>query len=212
MSDLPTLATLQSWMQNVDRQLRDLAIGNPLDRGSVQDAAGNNVLISSLAFGQVADLWPGVGVMDVPGALNSTGPGWTYTAKPTVTVLVRGGRLRVDWSALLALLGGGAPTTTAAQFAAAWVYSYRLMYLGPENARGSVNQQVVGPDYYRALSIRDMSGSGTYLQAANWAMHTDLTPGWYQVQPAWLFSYTSQPVGTPPHAYADNPRIAATPY
>lgn len=214
MSDTPVPAGLADWMAGVERQLRDLATGNPLDRGSVTDAAGNAVPLSSLAFGQVADIWSGVGVVDAaaqPGQ-TSTDPGtgvtpWTYMdPHPVVTVLVRGGRLRVDWSAQMAFAGG----STAAN--PSLVYSYRVLYTGPPDKPGSVSVQVIDPDYYRGLVLRDPSFSGNYfyLQAGNWAMHTGLAPGWYRVQGAWRMTYAASQVG--PHGYIDNPRIAATPF
>jgi hypothetical protein len=207
--------SLEARFAALEAQVRSLRATNLTDLASVVDASGHPVPLSSLAFGQVADIWAGVGVMNVSGVLNqasgaNTDPAaWTYTDRPTVTVLVRGGRLRVDWSALIALNGGN-PSTS---FAASWAYSYRVTYTGPQDSPGSVSTIVAQPDYYRAIMVRDTSptGTGSYVEMGNWAMHTGLAPGWYAVQAAWRLQFASAASGSPPQAFADNPRIAATP-
>lgn len=208
-------STLEGRIAQLEAQVRSLMATNWTDRASVVDASGAAVPLSNLAFGQVADIWSGVGVMNVLGVLNTAaGPytnpaSWTYT-NPTVTVLVRGGRLRVDWSALVALNGGNPQSP----FSAFWVYSYRVIYTGPEGAPNTVNTTAINPDYYRGILLRDTSatGTGVYSECGNWAMHTGLAPGWYRVQAAWLLGFNSVSSGSPPQGFADNPRIAATPY
>jgi hypothetical protein len=202
-------SSLEGRVAQLESTVRSLMASNWTDRASVVDAAGNAVQLSSLAFGQVADLWSGIGVMNVSGVLNQSTPPWIYPGHPSVTVLVRGGRLRVDWSALMALNGGN----PAAPFAASWAYSYRVVYTGPEGAPGTVSTQVVDPDYYRAIMVRDTSatGTGVYVEAANWALHTGLTPGWYKVEGAWRLGYSAASSGSTPQGFTDNPRIAATP-
>jgi hypothetical protein len=206
--------TLEERIRQLEAAVRSLRATNLTDRASVVDAAGNAVPLSGLAFGQVSALWAGIGVMNVSGVLGQartalTQAHWTVTDNPAVTVLIRGGRLRVDWSAMLALNGGN----PSANFNAYWLYSYRVTYTGPEGAPGTVSTVIVNPDYYRSLLVRDMTatGTGAYLQAGNWAMHTDLTPGWYRVQAAWILGYANAASGSPPQGFADNPRIAATP-
>lgn len=205
---------LEGRIAALEGQVRSLMATNWTDRASVVDANGNAVPLSGLAFGQVADLWPGVGVVDMsPTAGTASGSvtdpnQWTYmNPHPVVTVLVRGGRMRVDWSAQMAFLGG---TAAANPYLA---YSYRVIYTGPQNAPDTASVVVVQPDYYRALLLRDPSFSGNfaYLQAGNWAMHSGLTPGWYRVQGAWFLNYAAT-AGAQPHGYIDNPRIAATPF
>lgn len=193
----------------LEAQVRSLMATNWTDRASVVDAAGNAVPLSGLAFGQVADLWSGVGVMNVSGVLNTSGGPWIYPGHPTVTVLVKGGRLRVDWSALMALNGGNPQQP----FSSYWVYSYRGTYLGPETAQGTVNTVVINPDYYRGIAIRDTSatGTGVYHEGGNWAMHTGLTPGWYKIEGAWQLGWSSASSGSTPQGFCDNPRIAAQP-
>jgi hypothetical protein len=49
--ELPAPGTLEKWMLDVERALRDLATGNALNKGSVQKATGEYVALSALAFG-----------------------------------------------------------------------------------------------------------------------------------------------------------------
>jgi hypothetical protein len=49
--ELPAPGTLERWMLDVERQLRDLATGNALNQGAVQKATGEYVPLSALAFG-----------------------------------------------------------------------------------------------------------------------------------------------------------------
>lgn len=207
--------SLEQRIVDLESAVRSLRATNLTDLASVVDASGNPVPLSSLAFGQVAAILSGVGVAQVIGAYN-TAPGaasaapasaWVYPGNPNVEVLVKGGRLRVDWSALIALLGGNATAT------ASWSYSYAVDYIGPVNARGTVVQRVVDPSYYRAIIARDTALTGMYLECGNWFMHTGLAPGWYRISAAWLLAYGAYASGAgDPHGYGDNPRIAATPF
>lgn len=200
--------SLEQRVLDLESQVRALRATNLTDLASVVDASGAPVPLSSLAFGQVSSILSGVGVATSAGiagtAVGTGSTAWTI-ADPTVEVLVRGGRLRVDWAALIAILGGSAAA------AASWSYSYAVDFIGAEGARGTVSTRVINPSYYRAIMARDQAVVGQYVEAGNWFMHTGLAPGWYRVRAAWLLAYSST-AGTQPQGFGDNPRIAATPF
>lgn len=208
---LPPDQSTEGILTELIAQVRALRASNPLDLASVTDAAGNTVPLSGLAFGEVATIWAGVGVVSItnPGASPvdaKTAPpsAWTQPSPGLqLDVLVQGGRLRVDWAALLALAG-------AAGAGATIVMSYSLDYLGPATARGSVNTRVADPDYYRGIQIRDNPAAANTGQQGTWFMHTGLTPGWYRVWAAWILGTGS--VANPSTGSCDNPRIGATPF
>lgn len=212
--------SLEQRIADLESAVRSLRATNLTDLASVVDASGNPVPLSGLAFGQVAAIWAGVGVVHIDAAPSFTADGKTASPVPTATptpgawyqpspglqldVLVRGGRLRIDWAALLAMVGGNGN--------AYGVMSYSLDYLGDVNTHGTVPlSRPVPLDYYRAIQIRDNAAQGATVQSGNWYMHTGLTPGWYRVRAGWFHGYTSTATIVP-HIDCDNPRIAATPF
>lgn len=198
MSGEPDLASLTSWLQRLERDVRNLATGNPLNKGSVQDAAGNWVPMSSLAFGQVIATKPGVGAVSIEGPVNTAGSSpWTYPGL-NVSVLVQGGRMRVDWASLLAVGGGGVGTRM--------VMSYSVQYTGPPEEPGTVTQIIASPDYYRSILLMGGASVAAY---GSFYLHENLQPGWYTVQAAFRLFYDSQT--NVPAGSADTPRIGATP-
>lgn len=207
---LPPDTSTEGRILELERQVADLR-----QTGSrIYDPATDQfVSVSSLAFGQVADLWDLIGAADILGVAGATvgtqtdPANWTfYPRGPSVRVLVRGGRLRVDWAALLYLAGADAYSS------AYWVMSYDVTFLGPPDAPDTVSQRVINPDYYRGIVVRDFGKVGAINEAGNWFMHTGLTPGWYRVQAAFRLSYdVIATTAQPPHGWGDNPRVAATP-
>lgn len=206
-SPVPSLASLSDWLRRLDRQVRDLATGNPLNKGSVQNAEGESVPLSSLAFGQAATTYAGVGVVALTGPLGVAGSsGWVYPAAPNlrVSVLVRGGRLRVDWASLLSVQSNAN---------AAMVYSYAVMYTGPEDSPDTEWTMKVAPDYYRATVLNTPDGNGVLGAYGSFAFHEDLPTGWYRVCGCFRLDYSLTPAtGQAPAGGADNPRIGATPF
>jgi hypothetical protein len=198
----PEVASLVRELAEMQRQLRDLAIGNPLNSAEVVDAAGNSVLMSNLAFGQVGATDARVGAVALTGPLNTDVPSgsisWTIAA-PAVTVLVTGGRLRVDWAALLAV-----QATTGRM-----VMSNRLTYTGPKDAPDTVSTVAVAPNYYRSIMLNAPTGAvvGSF---GTFSLHTGLTPGWYRIDGAYGLLHGS--MATTPAGSVDHPRISATPY
>ena len=90
----PEVASLARELAIMQRQLRDLAIGNPLNSAEVVDASGNSVLLSSLAFGSV----PATDntLAEMTGTANTVGGvGW-FAFGPAVWVQVTGGKLRFE--------------------------------------------------------------------------------------------------------------------
>lgn len=172
MSELPELATLQSWMRAVDRQLRDLAIGNPLNRGSVQNADGRWVPLQSVAFGQVVARDP-----TVFGLATNT-PAWIL-GTPMLDVYVQGGRLRVDVAANLVASGINLRMGMG----------YRVVGPSPNGVADGTGPMVQAPDEGRALLLLS-TGQAAYVQMA--AGFPDLVeglaPGWYRVQAAYQLS------------------------
>lgn len=199
MSDSPEVANLTRWLGDIQRQVRDLATGNPLNKAEVVDASGKAVLLSQIAFGQVIATKAGVGAVSINGVTNASGSTpWVYPSGLSVTVLVTGGKLRVDWASLLALTG-----LSSNQM----IYSYAVSYTGPPEARGSTLSAVINPDYYRAVVLQ---GGGNVMAFGSFALHEGLAPGWYLIEGAFQYRYGVQSTGLP-QASADNPRIGATP-
>lgn len=206
---------LEQRLADLEQQVRALRAGNLTQLASVVDASGNTVSLANLAFGQVVDVWNGVGIIQQsqqPGvtvgpASSAPASAWTYPGHPLVEVLVLSGRLRVDWSAMMACIAGTASSATS------WSYSYAVDFIGAQGARGSVTQRVIDPSYYRAIVARDQPVAGTYNEVGNWAFHTGLTPGWYRVQGAWILAYNSTPsTSTMSSGFCDYPRLSATPF
>lgn len=102
MSGLPDLASLSGWMIGVDRQLRALAAGNPLDRGAVRDPqTGEELSLLALAFGLDA--------VSNPSALTlTTNDNTWYGGGPDLEVPVETGRLIAFVSAELSCWGNNA--------------------------------------------------------------------------------------------------------
>lgn len=204
MSDTPVPAGLADWMAGVERQLRDLATGNPLDKGAVQDAGGRWVPITQLAFGMVTatDLT----TVALTGAASTVGSvGWTRNG-PQANVLVSGGRLRVDVAGAVEVSGNKAGA----------YLGYEL--LGPgsadDPAQATVTQtvQVAAPDLAVAVMAFDPDGSGMskQLAAATFGLHTGLARGWYTVRACYYLAFSAS--SGPPYANFRNRRLAATPY
>jgi hypothetical protein len=199
--------TLEGRIARLEQQVRSLTAGNLTNNASVVDAQGNAVPLSGLAFGQVQAIQTGNGVASFTGTAN-TGAGrsvapWMNGAL-LVNVLVKGGRLRVDWAANMSALGVQVQT----------IYSYTVTFLGNGAALDpalDVPANVVVPaDFYRALVVYDPNNIGAIVGHGTWAFHTGLAPGWYRVRAAYQFGYASTPQA--PTANVDYPRIAATPF
>jgi hypothetical protein len=203
--ELPAPGTLEKWMLDVERALRDLATGNALNKGSVQKATGEYVTLSALAFGAAQATVPAL--LTLTGTAN-TGPGqvgFLADVGPSVNVLVTGGALRVDVAASLVASGNHA----------SMFMSYAI--LGPgdpaDPGQATVTQivQLVGPAFTRAIELQhnaqgqDIRGAfGTFVQ------HTGLAPGWYTVSARYAMAYsgfTAVPFGS-----AENRRLMATPF
>lgn len=201
MSDNPEIASLTRWLAQLERQVRDLAIGNPLNRGAVRNAAGDYVLISQLAFGSVAAVDVGLIEMSstttVPGGL-----GW-FGYGPQVNVLVTGGRLLVNVAGAL---------TAAGNKCSAYM-SYGVYGPGADKPAGSVlaGPLRVGPAYDRSVEVQHShSGQDQLAAAGTFGLHEDLPEGWYTVRAEYALSFSGTPLG--PYGSARNRRILATPY
>lgn len=206
---MPTPAdnSLEGRIADLEAQVRALRSTNLTDLASVRDASGNTVPLSGLAFGQVQATQTGTGVASFVGVANTAAPRsgaqWVSGAL-FVDVLVKGGRLRVDWAANMSALGVQVQT----------IYSYSLTALGngaaADPARDVPANVVVSPDFYRALVVYDPNTIGAVVGHGTWAFHTGLAPGWYRVRAAYQFGYGS--TAQAPTANVDYPRIAATPF
>jgi hypothetical protein len=205
VSIIPTVDSLAAEIQRMQRQIRDLAVGNPLNRGAVQNASGLYVPLSSLAFGQATAVDPARLEMGT----TSTGPGFLgwYSGGPYVNVLVMGGKLRVDLAAALTAQGNKCSTFV----------SYALLGPGPTDVppgpgtwttRGEL---LVEPAQDRAIEIQH-NGSGMDQRAAmgTFGLHTGLTPGWYTVDLRYALAFSGTTGG--PYGSVQNRRVAATPY
>lgn len=203
MSDLPDPAALSAWMKRVDDELRDLATGNPLNKGAVQDASGRWVPLSSLAFGMVTAT--DLSTTNLTGGAGPGSVGWIANG-PQANVLVSGGRLRVDVAGALEVYGNKAGA----------YLGYRV--LGPGNAddpaQAGVTQtvQVVAPDLSLAVMAFDPDGNGMskQLAAGTFGLHTGLARGWYTVQCCYFLAYSGS-TGSP-YGNFRNRRLAATPF
>lgn len=201
MSDNPEIASLTRWLQALDRKVRDLAIGNPLNRGAVRDAAGDYVLISQLAFGSVAAVDVALVQMsttsEVPGGL-----GW-YGWGPQVNVLVTGGRLLVNVAAALTASGNKVST----------FMGYGIYGPGVDKPAGLAlaGPLIVAPAYDRSIEVQH-GGTGMDQRAAmgTFGLHEGLPEGWYTVQAQYALSFSGTTGG--PYGDASNRRILATPY
>lgn len=163
-------------------------------------ATGKFVPLSSLAFGQVMARRHGTGVVSMLGTANTDVPLaiWQYGA-PEVTVLVTGGKLRIDWAAVLASVGSQART----------VMGYELTFTGPPDAPGTQNLLWYGPNYYYSIMAHSYD-SAAITSGGTFDFHEGLTPGWYRVRSAYAFLYA--PSEFAPSGSVDNPRMGATPY
>jgi hypothetical protein len=201
VSGLPDLAALSGWMRGVERQLRDLATGNPLNRGAVQSADGRMVGLQSLSFGSVAD--ERVGLFEMTGEIGGPGGvGWFAADGPSAWVLVTGGRLRVDVAG--ALTASGNRCSVFLSYAA----------LGPSTeAGGPAGPERVAPAYTRAVEVQHDGAVGmdTRAAAGTFGLHTGLPAGWYLVAARYAMSYSGNP-DVPPTGSVENRRLLATPF
>jgi hypothetical protein len=198
--------SLEQRFADLEQAVRSLRATNLTDRASIVDASGSAVALSALAFGQVIGVNPTVGAVSITGVPNAASPSWGIPSNwsyvdPTVDVYVRGGRLRVDWAALLAMNSGPGMGPQL-------VMSYRVTFRGALND-GTVNTVVVQPDYYRCISILDNAGVARIDSMGSFYLHTGLAVGWHRIQAAFFLLYNAT-TGTP-RASADYPRIGATP-
>lgn len=204
----PDPNTMEARVAELENQVRALRAGNLTDLASVVNASGQQVPLSSLAFGQVIGTNAVTSAFSGSTVANQIDPGygdpthWTYTA-PVVDAYVNGGSLRVDWGALLAINGnpanGPAPVL---------VMSYRVWYRGLVND-GSVNNPVINPDWYRSILLYSSNAGAVEAAMGTFYRHSGLTPGWYRAQPAYYLGYASSATTVP--ASSDYPRIALTP-
>lgn len=193
----PEVASLVRELANIRRELRDLAIGNPLNNAEVVDASGNSVTLSQLAFGSV----PGT-ILDAAVLYNATpaspgGVGW-FAWGPDVWVRVTGGKLRVDVAAALVAQGNKAST----------YMSYALY--GPAETSGGTAALHTEPAYDRSVELFDPGyGQGLRLAAGTFGLHTGLTPGWYRVAAQYAMSFSG---GVHTYGEVSNRRVLATPF
>ena len=202
---IPTVSSLTAEIEKIQRQLRDLAVGNPLNRGAVQNASGAYVPLTSLAFGQASKADP----TRIEMGTTSTAPGqlgW-YSGGPFVNVLVMGGKLRVDVAAALTARGNKCSTFV----------SYAILGPGdPTIPPGpstwtSRGEALVDPAFDRALEVQH-SGAGMDQRAAfgTFGLHEGLAAGWYTVDLRYALVFSGTPDG--PYGSVQNRRVAATPY
>lgn len=192
--------TLEQRLGELEAQVRALRTRNPLESASVVNSQGRYVAISSLAFGQVQSVRPGVGVVSLTGPANTgvSAPVWT-DGDPQVSVLVTGGKLRVDFAALLAVVGKQARM----------IMGYSLTWTGPPDAPDSQSFPVTFPDYYRSIFAYSYDAAALFA-GGTFFSHEGLIPGWYRARSA--YSLLHEPTTTAPTGSVDNPRIAAAPY
>jgi hypothetical protein len=201
--------TLERRIADLEAQVRSMRATNLTDLASVVDASGNSVPLSGLAFGQVSAENPAVGAVSLTSTANVATSGqdtdpmaWTYLASPILDVLVKGGRMRVDWAAVLA---ANANQTASPEIS----MSYQVLFRGPSND-GTVNTRVVNPSRYRCIKIVNYGASPRVESYGTFAFHTGLAPGWYRVQTGFYLAYQSST--TTVTCSADYPRLAATPF
>lgn len=200
MSDNPEVASLTRLVLELQRQVRNLGTGNPLNRGSVLNAEGRYVPISQIAFGQVPASTPGNLVI-----WGSTGgPGgtaWTASDGPGAWVYVAGGQLRVDLAARINSYGNN-----CSMFGSWAVF-------GPSAAPGgALGPEVVGPDYARAVEIQYPGvGMGNVAGLSTFDFHQDLPIGWYFVSARYALSYSGNP-DVAPYGEASYRRLLLTPF
>lgn len=186
------------WMADVDRRLRNLDTGNPLNRGAVQNAAGDYVRIDQIAFGAVAAENLGLLELSTPSEAPG-GIGWVATGGPSVNVLVTGGKLRVDVAAALTAQGNKC----------SMYMSYAL--LGPGQTEATQTVQAVAPAYTRAVEVQHAdAGMDQRLAAGTFGEHIDLVPGWYTVAARYAMLFSGTTGG--PYGSAQNRRLLATPF
>lgn len=194
MSGNPELASLTRWLHELQREVRGLATGNALQQGSVEDAAGRIVPLSSLAFGQVAARDAATLI------LTTNSPAWIPGA-PALDVHVRGGRLRIDLAGRLNVMGVNL-----------WLaMSYGLA--GPTSGPGPGGGQVRAPDDDRALIVKN-NGAGISTEiAAGFADFAEgLAPGWYRVTAYYRLTGEVQQFPEETWGAATNRRLIASPY
>lgn len=199
MSTNPEIASLTRWLGELSKQVRDLAIGNPLNHAEVVNAAGRAVLISQLAFGSVAAT--DVAQVDLNGGNPAPAPGgagW-FGWGPAVWVYVTGGKLRVDVAA--ALHAQGNKTSTYLSYG---------VYGPTPTAAGAVGPLVTPPAYDRSVMVFDPGvGQGQDLAAGTFGLHSDLAPGWYYVQAQYAMAWSG---GMFTYGNARDRRLLATPF
>lgn len=199
--------SLEARLLELEATVRALRARNPLESAAVVDpATGDYVALSSLAFGQVVealDTNPG-GPVTLTGPLNvdndDLAPAWTY-GEPHLDVLVTGGRVRTDWGGRLVVDGLEAQA----------LLSYRLIYLGPPEAKGSASVEIVPANYNLSVIAHSPDGDTVIGAYGLFTFWHSLTPGWYRMQAAYGLIHTASPTIVP-RARFYWPRIGATPY
>lgn len=191
----PTIASLAAEIERLQRTVRDLATGNPLNRGSVQDASGAWVPMSSLAFGQVV-------ARDAGQFTTTVNQQAWLPGTPQLDVFVQGGRLRVDVAGWLIV--GGLNLRLS--------MSYQVIGPSPNgvaDGAGPIRQQ---PSETRALAIESKGNAISYQVAAGFPdLVEGLEPGWYRIRGAYqLVGEQNFPDDT--FGYVINRRIFATPF
>lgn len=195
MSDNPEVASLTRWLAELQRQVRDLAIGNPLNKGSVQNAEGRWVPLSDLAFGQV----PARANEQI--SLTSNSATWVIGA-PTLDVFVQGGRLRLDVAGWLIV--GGLNLRLS--------MSYRVIGPSPNDRADGAGPVVISPDQSRSLALESKGNAASYQMAAGFPdLVEGLAPGWYRVSAAYQLVGEVNPAGDT-FGYVINRRLFATPF
>lgn len=198
MSDNPEIASLTRMLMEIQREQRDTATGNPLNRGSVRNAAGQWVSISSLAFGSVGATDLSLVSFNVPANGGVGGQGWSGWG-PQVEVYVTGGKLRVDVAAAL--------TASGNKFS---MYMGYAIY-GPSAAQGGAKALAVAAAYDRSIEVQHNSTGMDHRAAmGTFGLHTGLAAGWYLVQAQYACSYSN--FTTAQYGDAANRRLLVTPY
>jgi hypothetical protein len=198
----PEVASLAREIGEMQRQLRDLATGNPLNFAEVVDASGRSVPITSLAFGSVPASDLGTVSFSVAANAGPGGQGWADWG-PWAVVYVSGGKLLVQYAAALVASGNH-----FSMFMSCAVY-------GPSAtatpASWTALPQVVAASYDRALELQhNAQGQDVRAQFGSFDLHTGLAAGYYRIAGQYAEThsgYTNVQSGT-----AANRRILATPF
>jgi hypothetical protein len=198
----PEVASLARELAEMQRQLRDLAIGNPLNSAEVVNAEGRSVPISALAFGSV----PAVDNTDVQMSVVANGgvgsQGW-YNWGPWATVYVTGGKLLVQYAAALAASGNRFST-----FMSCAVYGPSAV---PDPPNWTSLGMVVTPTYARAIELQhNATGLEIRAQFGSFDLHEGLAVGYYLVAAQYAEVHSNHT--GPQYGNVSSRRILATPF